>query len=313
MASTTFSGPLTVTTGPITVDGTAISSTELGYLDSITPGTATASKAVVLDASKGIATITSATITTLTSTTGNVTTVNATNVDAGASGTAGSVDVFPSTASKGKVSITAADSAGDTTTSIVNASQSGARTYTIPDAGASASFVMSTGTSTGISATSTQLNYLSGVTAGTSAASKALVLDSNSKINAVDVTALTLNGTALGSTAAEIDQICDASASSDTRTGAGAISIDKAYTSLVTTAADALTLAAPGAASIPRLKVIHMTTDGGDGTLASTNIVGQSAGSTSITFNDAGDYLVLVSVPGLNKWSVVKEGGVTAA
>jgi hypothetical protein len=187
------SGAALTTASPITVGSTAISEAEIGVLDSVTPGTATASKAVVLGASKEISTITTATITNLTTST------------------------------------------------------------------------------------------------------------------------LTLGATALGSTAEEIDQICDASASADTRTGAGAISIDKAYTSLVTTGADALTLAAPGAASIPRIKVIHMTTDGGDGTLASTNIVGQSSGTTSITFNDAGDYLVLVAVPGLNKWSVLKEGGVTAA
>lgn len=49
--------------------GTSISSTELGYIDAITPGTATASKALVLNSSKGISTITSATVTTLTSTT----------------------------------------------------------------------------------------------------------------------------------------------------------------------------------------------------------------------------------------------------
>lgn len=46
----------------------ALSSAEAGFLDSVTAGTATASKAVVLGASKEIATITSATITTLTST-----------------------------------------------------------------------------------------------------------------------------------------------------------------------------------------------------------------------------------------------------
>lgn len=49
--------------------GTELTGTEITYLDGLTPGTATASKAVVLDSSKGIATITSATITTLTSTT----------------------------------------------------------------------------------------------------------------------------------------------------------------------------------------------------------------------------------------------------
>lgn len=66
----------------------------------------------------------------------------------GTAGTAGSVNITPGTASKGKISITATASAGDTTTSITNASQAGARTYTIPDAGASANFVMSEGTAT---------------------------------------------------------------------------------------------------------------------------------------------------------------------
>lgn len=49
---------------------TAITATgaELNALAGVTPGTATASKALVLNASKGIATITSATITTLTAT-----------------------------------------------------------------------------------------------------------------------------------------------------------------------------------------------------------------------------------------------------
>lgn len=49
--------------------GNAISGTELGYLDGVTAGTATASKALVLNSSKGISTITSATITTLTTNT----------------------------------------------------------------------------------------------------------------------------------------------------------------------------------------------------------------------------------------------------
>jgi hypothetical protein len=58
------------------------------------------------------------------------------DLDLGSSGTAGSLDVFPATAAKGKLSFVAADSAGDTTTTVTNASQAGARTYTIPDAGA---------------------------------------------------------------------------------------------------------------------------------------------------------------------------------
>lgn len=164
-----------------------------------------------------------------------------------------------------------------------------------------------------------QLNGVTSLagTAGEVAASQAVVVDANKAIDVITITDLKLgasgSGVSVTATSAEINSILDASVSTETRTGAGAISISTVYTSLVTTGADALTLAAPGAASIPRFKVIHMTTDGGDGTLASTNIVGQSSGTTSITFNDAGDYLVLVSVPGLNKWSVLKEGGVTAA
>lgn len=59
-----------------------LSAPELGFLDGVTAGTAAASKALVLNSSGGIATVTSATITTLTSTTGNITTVNATTVAA---------------------------------------------------------------------------------------------------------------------------------------------------------------------------------------------------------------------------------------
>lgn len=54
--------------------GTSLSSTELAFTDGVTAGTATASKAVVLGASKEIATITTATITGLTSTTAAITT-----------------------------------------------------------------------------------------------------------------------------------------------------------------------------------------------------------------------------------------------
>lgn len=139
--------------------GNSISASELGFIDGVTAGTAAASKALVLGASSEIATITSATITTLTGTTATVPTVNATNIDAGASATAGSVDIFPTTASKGKLTFTAADSAGNTTTTITNASQAGVVTYTIPDAGASGKFVLGGGnaavTLTGTGGTST--------------------------------------------------------------------------------------------------------------------------------------------------------------
>ncbi len=122
---------------------------------------------------------------------------------------------------------------------------------------------------------------------------------------------LKLGGVLVTATAAELNAIADDSAIVETVTGAGAISISKAQTMLVTTGADALTLAAPTKPAF--VKVITMKTDGGDGTLASTNIVGQSSGTTSITFNDAGDQLVLISDSDAGKWIVLKERGVTAA
>ena len=80
---------------------------------------------------------------------GYLTSVAATTVGAGKSGTAGTVEVYPGTASKGKLTITAAAASGNTTTNI-NAAQMGqATTLTIPDpGGAAASFVLTVGTQT---------------------------------------------------------------------------------------------------------------------------------------------------------------------
>lgn len=127
---------------------------EITFIDGVTAGTATASKALVLDGSKGIATITSATITTLTSTTvgattGNITTVNATNIDAGASGTAGSVDVFPATAANGKMILAAVNAGGAFNTTISNKTMGQSSVVSIPDPGAAtADFVLTEGTQT---------------------------------------------------------------------------------------------------------------------------------------------------------------------
>lgn len=110
-------------------DGITATYAELNKLDAVTGGVVSASLAVVVDANKDI---------------GDFRNLDATNLDAGLSGTAGTVDIFPTTESKGKLSLSATDNAGDTTTAITNAEQAGARTYTIPDAGASAYFVMST-------------------------------------------------------------------------------------------------------------------------------------------------------------------------
>ena len=66
-------------------------------------------------------------------------------------------------------------------------------------------YIGATGAETQMTATAAQLNFLSGVTAGTSAASKAVVLDASSKISAMDITALKIGGTTVSSTAAELN------------------------------------------------------------------------------------------------------------
>lgn len=102
---------------------------ETGLFDGVTAGTVTASKAVVVDANKDI---------------GDFRNVDCVNLDAGASGTAGSVDVFPSTASKGKLAITCTDQTGDTTVSLVAGAMAAARTITLRDPGAAASILTTT-------------------------------------------------------------------------------------------------------------------------------------------------------------------------
>ncbi len=70
-------------------------------------------------------------------------------IDSGASGVVGGIDIFPSTGSRGKIAILAADDGGgDDTLTITNAAHGGAYTYTMPNAGASANFVMSEGAAT---------------------------------------------------------------------------------------------------------------------------------------------------------------------
>lgn len=92
--------------------------------------------------------------------------------DAGASGVAGIVDIYPATAAKGKIRLTANNNAGNTTTSISNDSQAAARNYKIPDAGADGRFVLGGGnaavalTGTGGTSTGTMTTLSAQVTSG---------------------------------------------------------------------------------------------------------------------------------------------------
>ncbi len=62
-------------------------------------------------------------------------------------------------------------------------------------------------------------SFLGGVTAGTATASRALVLGAGRVIDFLDVTALSLNGTALAASATELNRVADVSARIVTLTG----------------------------------------------------------------------------------------------
>ena len=89
-----------------------------------------------------------------------------------------------------------------------------------------------------------------------------------------------------------------------TLTGAGAVSLVTYATLLVTTGANALTLAA---GVNGQRKFIKMKTDGGDGTLTPNSL----HGGTTITFNDAGDFIELVYLDG--SWHSVANSGCVIA
>jgi hypothetical protein len=75
----------------------------------------------------------------------------------GTNGSLGSFSLYPSGENKGHVEISTGDNAGATVTSLLIAGQAGARTYTVPDAGGSATFAFTsssiTGTAAGLSST----------------------------------------------------------------------------------------------------------------------------------------------------------------
>ena len=87
--------------------------------------------------------------------------------------------------------------------------------------------------------------------------------------------------------------------------GAGAVNTTTLITALTTTGANALTLAN---GTNGQIKIITMVVDGGDGTLTPTTF----ANGTTMTFNDAGDTVMLVYTTTLG-WTIVSNSGVTVA
>lgn len=165
----------------------------------------------------------------------------------------------------------------------------------------------------GVTATAAELNYNDITTLGTGAASKAVVLDAGEDYTWPATGVLTVGvvkdpaATTLGATFAEINTASDLSAQTETIAAAGAVSVLKRITKVALVGAGAITLAAPDATMLGYVKILEMTADNGDVTMALTNVDGGSA-ATTCTFNDVGDALILVA--GVSKWHVIKEVGV---
>jgi hypothetical protein len=223
----------------LVVNGNTLTGTELGYVDGVTAGTVTASKAVVVDASKDI---------------GDFRNVDVVNLDAGASGVAGTVDIFPTTASKGKLAITCTDQTGDTTVTLTAGAMGQATAITIPDpGGASASVVLTAGSQT---------------VAGVKTFSSTIVSPGVTSASAAQVACF-----------API-------AVQQALSGAGAVNLTTYYTAITNTGSDALTLA--DATVVGHTKKVQMIVDPGtDSTLTFNS-------TATIVFADVGDYAILV-------------------
>jgi hypothetical protein len=105
----------------------------------------------------------------------------AANIDVGASGTAGTLDIFPATASKGKLQITCTNQTGDTTVTLNANAMGQATAMNIPDPGAAAAyFALSTA-----ALTLAEVDVLDGAIPGTIVANKAIVVGSDGKCGAL--------------------------------------------------------------------------------------------------------------------------------
>lgn len=120
--------------GGLVVDGTTITGAEIGYVDGITPGTVTASKAGVVDANKDL---------------GDYRNLSGTNLKAGKDAVAGTLTIFPATTAKGSAKFDVTDQTGDTQVTHRTAAMGQATVITTPDPGAAtASVVLTEGAQT---------------------------------------------------------------------------------------------------------------------------------------------------------------------
>jgi hypothetical protein len=116
----------------------------------------------------------------------------ATDIDAGASGTAGTVDVYAGTAASGKFRLAADDQDADTMVTLKPAGMGQATVVSIPDPGAATANVLLTDQANDravVTATAAELNVLDGVTAGTVTASKGLVVSAAKALDMLGLSA----------------------------------------------------------------------------------------------------------------------------
>src|SRR6185295_12762684 len=96
------------------------------------------------------------------------TAINGGNIQAGLNATAGALVSFPATINTGSLKLAATASGGNFITTITNASQAAARTYTIPDAGAASNFLMTNNATTQTIATGSLALTVGTLTLGSS-------------------------------------------------------------------------------------------------------------------------------------------------
>jgi len=169
-----------------------------------------------------------------------------------------------------------------------------------------------------ITATQAELNVTTGVTAGTVTASKALVVDSASKLDTMNIDNITINGNDISSTDTNGNITITPNGTgkvslvggvvtpeTTTSSGAGAVAITGAIHEITTDSADALTLA--DGVEGQHLYVVCVDQSSGDATLTPTNF----AQGTTITFADDGDACHLLFTAG--EWYVVGNQGCAIA
>jgi len=161
----------------------------------------------------GDATMTAGGVVTITKSTGDFQIAGG-DLDAGSSGAAGSVDVFPTTTSRGKLAITCTNQTGDTTVSLVAAAMAAARTITLRDPGAAASILTTTdATAAATAATAAEITGAcdlsaqvmtpgAGITAGVGTVFKTSVVRQGDIIKTIII--LDLTGLASSTTADDI-------------------------------------------------------------------------------------------------------------